>query len=302
MGIFLRSFIEDALPSDWTWTGRRVLDFGCGAGRVLRHFASEAADGEFWGCDIDGPSIEWLRRNLCPPLHPDHLLQSLESPGLPLADGSFDLIYAISVYTHLTDDWAGWLLEHHRLLTEGGLLLATFLGEGAIEKWAGQKWNEDGIGMNALKAGTPWDLGGPITLHSPWWLRAHWGRAFDVLALRPGGEKPGSHGLILLRRKPVHLTVEDLERLEPDEPREVSALRHHVQQLRDETLELRRAIEYLEHRLSATEDGEERIRQLQDELRRTKDLLEAIRGSASWRLTAPLRAAVAALTQNRARR
>jgi hypothetical protein len=83
----------------------------------------------------------------------------------------------------------------------------------------------------------PWDLGGPITLHSPWWLRAHWGRAFDILALKPGGEKPGSHGLILLRRKPVHLTVEDLERLEPDEPREVSALQHHVGQLRDETFQ-----------------------------------------------------------------
>ena len=301
MGISLRRFVEDALPTDWTWTGRRVLDFGCGAGRVLRHFASEAADGEFWGCDIDGPSIEWFRRNLCPPFDPEHILQCSESPGLPQVDGYFDLIYAISVYTHLTDDWASWLLEHHRLLAEGGLLLVSFLGEGAIGKVVGEKWSDDGIGMNALKAGTPWDLGGPITLHSPWWLRAHWGRAFDVLVLKPGGEKPGSHGLILLQRKPVHVTVQDLERLEPEEPREVSALQHHVQQLRDETLQLRGAVDYLEHRISTTEDCEEKIGQLQDEMRRSTDQLAAIQTSMSWRLTAPLRVAVAALTQYRAR-
>ncbi len=300
MGAFLRGFIEDALPDDWTWTGRRVLDFGCGAGRVLRHFAPEAADGEFWGCDIDGPSIEWARRNLCPPFDPDHILHCPETPGLPQADGYFDLIYAISVYTHLTDDWAGWLLEHHRLLADGGLLLATFLGETAIEKVVGEAWYEEGIGMNALRAGTPWDLGGPVTLHSPWWLRVHWGRLFEVLALEPGGEKPGSHGVILLRRRSVHLTVGDLERLDPDEPREVSALQHHVRQLTNETLQLRQATQYLEDRLRALEACEERIGHLQDEVRRTTDLLEAVQGSASWRLTAPLRAGIDAL-RNRAR-
>ncbi len=295
MGLFLRGYIEEALPPGWTWEGRRVLDFGCGAGRVLRHFAPEADDAEFWGCDIDGRSIEWARRNLCPPFDPDHLLQCGDSPGLPLVDGYFDVIYAISVYTHLTDNWASWLLEHHRLLADDGLLLATFLGESAIERVIGEAWHEDGIGMNVLKAGTPWDLGGPVTFLSPWWIRAHWGRAFEVLSLEPGGERPGSHGFVLLRRKLVQLTVEGLKRLEPGEPREVSALQHQVRQLRDETIELRRALAFAEERLSAAEDREERNRRLQDQVRRTSDQLEAIRDSASWRLTAPLRAAAGAL-------
>jgi hypothetical protein len=33
----------------------------------MRQFLPEAEEAEFWGCDIDGPSIEWLQENLAPP-------------------------------------------------------------------------------------------------------------------------------------------------------------------------------------------------------------------------------------------
>ncbi|MBV9363211.1 MAG: class I SAM-dependent methyltransferase, partial [Solirubrobacterales bacterium] len=46
------------------------------------------------------------------------------------AEGYFDLIFAWSVYTHITDRWAEWLLEHHRVLADDGLLFASFIGEG----------------------------------------------------------------------------------------------------------------------------------------------------------------------------
>ena len=269
----MRSLIESMLPAEWNWSGRRVLDFGCGAGRVLRHFEREAANSEFWGCDIDGRSIEWLNRNLNPPFQ---ALQCDEAPGLPFPDGKFDLIYAMSVYTHIGGDWAGWLLEHHRLLAKGGLLLATFLGEGMIGELTAEQWGDDRIGMNALLAGNPWDIGGPFTLQSPWWIEAHWGRAFDIVAMRPhtGDDKPAGHGLVLLRRKPVRLTVQDLEKLEPNEPREVSALQHLVKQLRQETLELRGI-------------GDER----QVQILGLRQSLVSMRASTSWKITAPLRTA-----------
>ncbi|MDX6602252.1 MAG: hypothetical protein QOF13_1454, partial [Solirubrobacterales bacterium] len=181
-GLEHRRLIEGVLPEDWTWPGRAVLDFGCGVGRILRQFAPEAAEAEFWGCDIDRPSIAWLQANLSPPFQ---FFESEEAAELPQADGTFDLIYALSVYTHLTDNWAGWMLEHHRVLKEGGLLFATFLGEGMIEQLVGERWEEDRIGRNSLLHGHPWELGGPVTFNSPWWIRAHWGRAFEILELRP---------------------------------------------------------------------------------------------------------------------
>lgn len=237
-GVELRRLLESSLPAGWDWSGRRVLDFGCGAGRVLRQFAPETQQGEFWGCDIDGASVAWLQDNVSPPFH---IFEVEERPGLPQPRGYFDLVYAFSVYTHLTDHWAGWLLEHHRVLKEGGMLFATVLSEGMIEELIREQWDDNKIGMNALMHGHPWDQGGPITFHSPWWIRAHWGRAFEVLELRPklaAGPAP-SHGIVLMRKKPVELTAEDLHRVEPGEPREITAMQHHIRQLRDETVHLR---------------------------------------------------------------
>jgi SAM-dependent methyltransferase len=279
-----RELIESALPEDWTWEGKRVLDFGCGVGRILRQFAPEAEAGEFWGCDIDAASIEWLQANLSPPFH---FFQSDEAAGLPQEDGRFDLIYALSVYTHLTDNWAGWLLEHHRVLDDGGLLFATFLGPGMIESLIGESWDEDRIGMNVLLHGNPWEVGGPVAFNSPWWIRAHWGRAFEILELQVeiGPEAMVNHGYVLMRKKPANLTEEDLLAIEPGEPREISALRHQIEQLRDETLRLRPEAE-------AHQGAVERERQLlsqQEDLART---LSELQGSTSWRITAPLRTAM----------
>src|SRR4051812_48317719 len=62
--------IVELLPAGWDWTGTKVLDFGCGAGRVLRHFVDIADGAELHGCDIHKPSIAWLRAHMSPPVHP----------------------------------------------------------------------------------------------------------------------------------------------------------------------------------------------------------------------------------------
>ena len=243
LGVFVQSglghrlMIDDQMPEGWSWEGRRVLDFGCGVGRVLRHFAPEAEDGEFWGCDIDRPSVAWLEESLSPPFH---VFEVGEQPELPQADGYFDLIYAFSVYTHLTDHWAGWLLEHHRVLKDDGILFATILNESMIHELVRRQWNDVATGMNSMRHGLPWELGGPVTFLSEWWIRAHWGRAFDILTLLPKTGPDPSQGLVVMRKKPGRFTIEDLEALEPDEPREVLALQHQVEQLRDEMIDLRR--------------------------------------------------------------
>jgi SAM-dependent methyltransferase len=273
-----RALIESLLPDDWSWAGRRTLDFGCGVGRIMRQFAPEADAAEFWGCDLDRASIDWLKRNLEPPFH---FFVSDEEPDLPQEDGFFDLVYAFSVYTHFTDNWAAWLLEHHRVLKDDGLLLVTFLGEGMTNTLIGEPWDEDRIGMNPLLYGNSWDQGGPIAFNSEWWIRAHWGRAFEILELRPhdGSDPPYGHGIALMRKKPVQITIEEIKALEPDEPREILALQHNVEQLRDDTLRLREA-------LAAQE----------------KQIRSSYEGSASWRATAPMRAAKRVLAEQRSRR
>jgi SAM-dependent methyltransferase len=69
IGVALRRAVEDCLPPAWTWHGKRVLDFGCGAGRVLRDFVREAHEAESWGSNIHAPSIDWCRNILSPPAY-----------------------------------------------------------------------------------------------------------------------------------------------------------------------------------------------------------------------------------------
>jgi SAM-dependent methyltransferase len=159
-----------------------VLDFGSGAGRTLRHFLSEAETAERWGSDIDRPSIESLDKYLCPPLH---AWKCEENPPLGLEHGSFDLIWAISVSTPLTDNSLAWLLELHRLLMPSGLLIATYMGRWNSEWFAGEPWDENRAGRNLLYHNRDWDLGGPAVLMSDWWVGEHWARAFEILDVAP---------------------------------------------------------------------------------------------------------------------
>lgn len=251
VGRIMRDVVVNRLPPDWTWTGKRVLDFGCGAGRTLRHFLLEASEARFSGCDIDETSTRWLNENLNPPIH---AFVNHEQPPLAQPDDSYDLIYALSVFTHITDEWSAWLLELHRVLAPGGFLIATYLGEGMSRAVADTTWVEERIGMNVLKSHSGWEDGGPVVLMSPWWIAEHWGRAFEIVELTDA-KTPRAHGTVVARPRPVAPTRTELERIDPAEPREILALRHNVRQLREESAALVRRYE----------------------------------SSTSWRVTAPLR-------------
>ncbi len=233
-----RASILELLGPSWTFAGKRVLDFGCGSGKVMRHFLPEAAGCELWGCDIDERSIDWINAELSPPLH---AFANREVPPLDQPSDSFDLVWSVSVFTHLTDHWAGWLSELHRVLRPGGLAIVSFLGGAMYEVWNEEEWQPDRIGMTVLNHGQDWELGGPTVFHSPWWLREHWGRAFEIVQMREG-TAPREHGLMLLRRRSdVEVTPQFLERIDPGEPREVEALSWQVRLLQREASALRAA-------------------------------------------------------------
>ncbi len=235
--------IERVLPDEWTWSNKRVLDFGCGAGRTIRHLHDMAATSEVWGCDIDPACIAWNTENLGPSISfavNDH------APPLPFESEMFDLVYALSVFTHIDTHWASWLLELHRILAPGGILVATIMSEGMCEAVSGQAWDESSVGMNVFECGQPWAVGGPMVLHSPWWIREHWGRLFEVLHVRSrdffdqtGTEAQDDHGVAVLRKTGPALTVAELEWVNPAEPREATALQHDVMHLRAEVAALR---------------------------------------------------------------
>jgi SAM-dependent methyltransferase len=101
----------------------RVLDWGCGCGRVSRFMEAAHGAEAVVGVDIDAVGIAWLH---------EHGGQGRYrriggNPQLPFTDDAFDLVYGISVMTHLRqEDQRRWLEELSRVLAPGGVAILTF--------------------------------------------------------------------------------------------------------------------------------------------------------------------------------
>jgi SAM-dependent methyltransferase len=107
-----------------------ILDFGCGCGRVLRHWHSLERT-KVCGTDYNPKLIEWCRTNL--PFGEFEVNQL--SPPLPYKSGEFDLVYALSVFTHLTEGLQFlWMTELSRVLAPGGYLILSTHGERYVHR------------------------------------------------------------------------------------------------------------------------------------------------------------------------
>jgi SAM-dependent methyltransferase len=99
-----------------------VLDFGCGWGRVTRFFLRDIEPGKVWGVDHYDKAIE-----ICKQTNQWHnFLQIKPFPPTDFANSTFDLIFAYSVFSHLSEPaQRAWVGEFARLLRPGGVLIAT---------------------------------------------------------------------------------------------------------------------------------------------------------------------------------
>jgi SAM-dependent methyltransferase len=166
-----------SLPEDFDWRGKRVLDFGCGAGRTLRHFAAEASETEFWGCDIDARSINWLKRSAG---HLFKIFANTPEPKLAMPSNYFDLVYCISVFTHIPKNWSEWLEELRRIIAPDGTLLCTFHERTAYEFFLKKPFRSESVGMRTMWENRSWDQGGPFVFHSNRWIVENWGKLMPL--------------------------------------------------------------------------------------------------------------------------
>lgn len=111
-----------------THSGRplKILEWGCGPARVLQYLHSPSDDRwELFGSDYNPVTVNWCRANL-PRIR---FLHNKLEPPLQAESGTFDVIYCISVFTHLSETLHyQWIQEILRLLKPGGLFISTFHG------------------------------------------------------------------------------------------------------------------------------------------------------------------------------
>lgn len=110
----------------------KILDWGCGPGRIIRHLPEIIGNGcIFYGTDYNEKSINWCNTNI---RNANFNLNTIEAK-LPYEENSFDIIYGISIFTHLSEEmhyaWTGELL---RVLKPGGIMFQTLHGDNFLVK------------------------------------------------------------------------------------------------------------------------------------------------------------------------
>jgi SAM-dependent methyltransferase len=108
--------------SDRPLSDSRVLDFGCGWGRLTRFFARDVAPGALFACDPVEEILEVCRETGVPA----RLARCDFVPERLPFEERFDLVFAFSVFTHLSEDaHEACLAAIAASLAPGGLLIAT---------------------------------------------------------------------------------------------------------------------------------------------------------------------------------
>ncbi len=111
----------------------KILDWGCGPARILRHLPDIlGATNEYFGTDYNTKTIKWCKENLGDTIS---FSKNELNPPLIYTDNAFDLIYGISILTHLSlENHYTWSTELCRILSPNGILILTTHGDAFVEK------------------------------------------------------------------------------------------------------------------------------------------------------------------------
>ncbi len=100
----------------------RILDFGCGFGRHYRFFLKDVPSKNLIGTDLDESFIATCKKTI-----PMGTFQTNEAwPSSIFQNNYFDLIYAYSVFSHLSEELGlAWIKEFTRILRPRGIVMVT---------------------------------------------------------------------------------------------------------------------------------------------------------------------------------
>lgn len=174
---------------------RSILDFGCGSGRLARHLPAFTR-ANITGVDYNDRLVRWCAANL-----PGEYRRNQLAPPLDFPPARFDVLYALSVFTHLRRaTQEQWLAEIERVLAPGGAALITFHDEHHVgltpdlrTRLAREGFaiaNDAVEGSNLIGTFQTWQM-----------VRAMFGARFDILLERRSDETPFCQAAVIVRKK-----------------------------------------------------------------------------------------------------
>lgn len=105
-----------------------ICEWGCGPARIIRHIRPflDKSNAQLYGFDYNPDSISWCQENI------DDItfMCNSVSPPLPCDENSYDCLYNLSVFTHLSEKMhIDWISELRRVVKPGGLIIFTTHGD-----------------------------------------------------------------------------------------------------------------------------------------------------------------------------
>ncbi len=182
-----------------------ILDFACGPGRVAVELKKCLPSARLFGSDIDREAIAWAQAHLT---DIGNFVTNEPVPPTGYAADTFDVIYSISLFTHLDEASQNlWLAELARILKPGGTLLTTIHGSFARTSCTTDELTEldaRGIAFRVDRKGR-FKLDGlpdfyQTTFHTRAYVAKTWVLFFDVADYIEGGVG-GHHDLVVLKRR-----------------------------------------------------------------------------------------------------
>jgi ubiquinone/menaquinone biosynthesis C-methylase UbiE len=177
-----------------------ILDFGVGCGRTITWLMNVATTATFYGTDTDSEAVSWCRENLGSAIFSTNGLRApLEYPP-----ETFDLIYAVSVFTHLDEKKQFlWLEELKRIVKSDGVLIVTLHGPESWEEFSTdriKKLEEKGllfIEADGWRSLFPEWYG--TTYHNREYVEKHYSKYFSILDYVPRGLNNHQDLIVLCR-------------------------------------------------------------------------------------------------------
>lgn len=148
-GKIAAQWLANHLSKHTNLKGKKILDWGCGPGRIIRHLPTIVGNNcKLYGTDYNKESIAWCAKKLKKIKFNNNTLKA----DLPYPDNFFDVIYGISIFTHLSEKMHfEWSKELLRVLALGGILFLTMQGDNYKAKLSDDELEKFENGMLVIR-------------------------------------------------------------------------------------------------------------------------------------------------------